>query len=133
MALHEAISQDADAEASENRIVQSIRVKAAMKIRAGMSPRLRAIVDAEIEGVGVEDAAENLAGKVYTAARVSQLRKNIPQRVAAEGPLPLAWSQKPQEAAEKPCFEILAGQVERHRRRGARVNGAAASQQMSMF
>lgn len=86
MSLHEAIGQDTDGGATEDRLIQGLRVKDALRVRAGMSPRLRAIVDAEIEGVGVEEAGENLAGKVYTAARVSQLGKNIPHRVAAEGP-----------------------------------------------
>lgn len=86
MSLHEAFSGDTDGGATEDRIIQGLRVKEALKIRASMSPRLRAIVDAEVEGVGVEEAAENLAGRVYTPARVSQLGKNIPQRVTAEGP-----------------------------------------------
>lgn len=136
MALHEAISQDSDGGATEDRLIQGLRVKDALRVRAGMSPRMRAIVDAEIEGVGVEEAGENLAGKVYTAARVSQLGKGIPQRVAAEGPqlaLSIPQLNKAQGAPVKSCFGIPAEQVERPRRRGARVNGAAASQQMSMF
>lgn len=82
MALHEKISQHRDAGATEDAFIQAIRVEEAQRILDAMSPRLQSIIRAEIEGVEFEDGKAELNGRVYTAARASQLGANIPQRVS---------------------------------------------------
>lgn len=84
MAISETISEDADANATEDRYIQAIRVKEAIKIYNNMSPRLRALVDAEIEGVEFVDGKAELGNKVYTAARASQLGKDLPARISGQ-------------------------------------------------
>lgn len=108
MALHEKISQHRDAGATEDSFIQAIRVGEAQKILDAMSPRLQSIIRAEIEGVEFENGTAELDNRVYTAARASQLKADLPERIAdaRKNPLGLVCDAMPGNVKKAGLFEM---------------------------